>query len=191
MNTTLPVDVNFDDVTLNIRNKGDFRVALDVIVALNDPNLSDVERAIASLFIFYDNIASSPEEIDLRAPYIQDALNFMCLFIAGGKEDNKKTSPKLMDWEQDFDLIVPPINTILGRDVRGMDYLHWWTFLSAFMSIRESTFAEVIAIRRKKIKGAKLTTEERAFARENAELIQLETKATAEEEEEIRAIMGW
>lgn len=191
MNTTLPVDVTFDDVTLNIRNRGDFRVALDVIVALNDPNLSDVERAVATLFIFYDNIASSPEEIDLRAPYIQDALNFMSLFIAGGKEDTKKSSPKLMDWEQDFDLIVPPINMIIGQDVRGVEYLHWWTFLSAFMSIRESTFAEVISIRRKKAKGVSLTKEERSFARENADLIRIETKATTEEEEVIKEILGW
>jgi len=182
MNTTLPISINVDDVTLVVREKGDFRVALDVIVALEDPNLSDVERLITTLFIFYENF-ESPYDIELSAPYIQKAVDFMYNFIAGGKDDEKSQSLKLMDWEQDFDIIVPPINAIIGQDIRGMENLHWWTFLSAYMNIRESTFADVISIRKKIKKGKKLDKEEEEFRRENPNMVNLKTKLSDIEKE--------
>ena len=50
-----------------------------------------------------------------------------------------------MDWDQDAPLIVPAINKVLGGEVRAMPYLHWWTFVGAYMEIGEGVFSSVLA----------------------------------------------
>ena len=60
----------------------------------------------------------------------------------------KKSSARLIDWQQDFDLMVAPINHILGFECRAAEYLHWRTFLSAYLEIPpEIVFPPVIRIR--------------------------------------------
>lgn len=87
-----------------------------------------------------------------------------------------------MDWEQDFQLIVSPVNHVLGFECREAEYLHWWTFLGAYYDIGDCLFAQVVGIRKKKAKGVKLDKSDQAFARENADLVNLKVKATATEE---------
>ena len=90
-----------------------------------------------------------------------------------------------MDWEQDAPLIVPAVNKVLGGEIRSMPYLHWWTFLGAYMSIGESLFSEVISIRRKKAKGKKLEKHEQEFYRDNKSLVNMKQRYSEEEQAEI------
>ena len=48
-----------------------------------------------------------------------------------------------------------------------MQYLHWWTFLGAYMEIGESLFSQILSVRMKKAKGKKLEDWEREFYKEN------------------------
>lgn len=155
----------------------DFRAALDICAALSDPELDDRERAIAALLILY------PELRDMPPEHYEEALRQMVWFLNGGEEE-KPNRPKrrLMDWEQDFPLIVGPVNRVLGADCRGMAELHWWTFLSAYMEIGDCTFAQVVGIRSKRLRGEKLSREERRFYRENQDLVELKTRYTADED---------
>jgi hypothetical protein len=85
-----------------------------------------------------------------------------------------------MDWEQDFPLIVSPVNRSLGFEVRGVEYLHWWTFLAAYREIGDCTFAQVVSIRKKKMAGKKLDRAEAQFYADNREIVdlrRLETQA--------------
>ena len=100
----------------------------------------------------------------------------------------KKSSARLIDWQQDFDLMVAPINHILGFECRAAEYLHWRTFLSAYLEIPpESVFARVLRIREKLRTGKKLEKYERTWYNKNRDLVHLRPKFSKAEEELIEA----
>ena len=68
-------------------------------------------------------------------------------------------------------LYLHPINKIIGSDVRGLKYLHWCTFLSAFVKIGECTFSTFVAIRDKLNRGVKLDKSEERIYKENRDRI--------------------
>lgn len=49
----------------------------------------------------------------------------------GMEKEPAGRSPKLVDWKQDFQHIAAPVNWVLGQEVWAVEYMHWWTFLSA------------------------------------------------------------
>ena len=84
--------------------------------------------------------------------------------------------------------MIAPINHILGFECRAVDYLHWRTFLSAYLEIPpESVFARVLRIREKLRTGKKLEKNERTWYNKNRELVHLKTKFSKAEEELIEA----
>lgn len=87
-----------------------------------------------------------------------------------------------MDWQQDFPLIVAPVNKVLGEEVRAMRYLHWWTWNTAYTEIGDCMFAQVVNIRRKKSKGEKLDKSEQEFYRKNRHLIDFQKQYTEQDE---------
>ena len=95
----------------------------------------------------------------------------------------KKEGPKLMDWEQDFSIIIPAINRVAGMEVRELPALHWWTFLGYYQEIGgDCTFAQVVSIRDKLQRGKPLDKAEREYYRRNREMVDLQTKRTTQEE---------
>lgn len=159
MNYELPTTVTVNEKEYKIRS--DYRAVLDMITALNDPELDDREKAIVCLEIFYVDI---PEDL-------QTALKECFKFINFGKEEEPKSVPKVVDWEQDFDMIIAPINRVAGREIRMDKYLHWWTFLGYYNEIGDCLFAQVVGIRDKKARHKKLNDAEKEFARRNADII--------------------
>ena len=97
---------------------------------------------------------------------------------------------KLMDWGQDFRYIVAPINRVLGKEVRELEYLHWWTFISAYYEIGDCFFAQIVRIRNLKAKGKPLDKTDQQLYRENRELVDLKTNFTAAEDAVINAWLG-
>ena len=182
MNWGLPVSVEIGGVSYEIRT--DFRVILDIFVMLSDPDLSGTDRAEGILQMFY----VSPE--DIPPQHLQEAVDRFTWFQNGGKEQDKKKSPKLVDWEQDYPLILPPINRIFGRDIRGIPYdaetntggVHWWTFLGAYNNLGDCTFAQVVRIRDKKARGKTLEKDELDWYRRNSDLVNIQNKLSQEEE---------
>ena len=87
-----------------------------------------------------------------------------------------------MDWEQDFQYIVAPINRVVGCEVRAVDYLHWWTFISAYYEIGDCLFAQIVRIRQLKSKGKKLDKADQEFYRENRRLVDIKIKYTEADE---------
>lgn len=183
----LPVSVEIDGAQHAIRT--DFRVILEIIQMLSDTDLSDADKAEGILQIFYLH----PEEIrDEKAAVIQ------CFrFIDGGHSDRpQKKSPRLVDWEQDYEYIIAPVNRVLGYEARGIVYnretneggVHWWTFLSAYMEIGgDCTFAQIVAIRDKRARGKNLEKWEREWFRRNVDIVELHTKYTESENDLIKA----
>ena len=177
MNYSLPYSVNIDGEELQIRNKCDFRVVLDVIEALNDEDLTEQEKIQCALYIFYG------EELTKISNY-EEAVKQMLIIVNGGEEETEQTEkPRLMDWKHDFPILVAPINRVLNFEIRSVDYLHWWTLLSAYYEIGECTFQNVVSIRSKRMKGKKLEKWEEEFYRENRKMIDLPQKLTKEEQD--------
>lgn len=188
---SFPTSLNIGGVEYEIRT--DYRVILDLLMALNDPELSDSDNKMSAymqsrvileiMFPDWDNI---PKE------YIQEALDKVAEFIDMGIGDDSK-KPKTMDWEQDAPIIIPAINKVLNKEIRAEKYMHWWTFLGAYMEIGEGLFSNVIHIRQKKAKGKKLEKWEQEFYKENKSLIdfQHKEKRSNEEKEMLRDYFGY
>ena len=173
----LPIAVEIDGKEYAITNKCDYRMALDVICALNDNELDDEQKLRTALYVFYEDISECTD--------IEKAIKEMYKIIAYGEEDDgqSENKPRLMDWEHDFNMLVAPINRVLGYEIRSVDYLHWYTFLSGYMEIGECQFNTVVSIRSKRAKGKKLDKWEEEYLREHRKMVELPRKLTAEEEE--------
>ena len=103
-----------------------------------------------------------------------------------GKPDKKP----IMNWNKDFPMLVAPINRVVGYDIRSVDYMHWWTFVSAYMEIGECTFQTVVGIRNKKQRGKKLEKWEEEFYNENRSKVDLGVDFSNEEEKFLKDLLG-
>lgn len=176
---TLPTTVSFGDETHEIRY--DFRVILEIITMLSDKELDGADKTEALLDMFYLN----PDEIT----DVQGAVNACFEFIENTKRKKTK-SPRLMDWEQDFEYIIAPVNRVLGFESRSVEYdaekntggVHWWTFLSAYMEIGgDCLFSQIVSIREKQARRKKLEKYERDWLRRNGDLVRLRADYTSAE----------
>ena len=173
----LPVSVEIDGKTHAIRNRCDYRVVLDVISALNDEELTQEQRIQCSLIIFYEKI-SDIENIEAAMKEMFKVINL------GEEQHEEERKPKLMDWEHDFNHIAPPINRVLGYSVRDENnYTHFYDFIGAYQEIGECSWANIVSVRSKRMKGKPLDKWEREFYNENRKLIDLPHKLTDEEQE--------
>ncbi len=179
MSWDLPVSVVADDKEYPIRNKCDFRVILDVLEALNDEGLPPERRIECALFIFYEDLTDARDVETL----VREMLRIINYGEKESEAEREREQPRLMDWSHDFKQIAPPTSRILGYDVRTPGkYTHWWSFLGAYMEIGECTFANIISIRNKRMKGKKLEKWEEEFLRDNRKLVELPRALSAEEE---------
>lgn len=173
------VEINGKECEFN----SDFRDIIDIMNILDDPDLLEVERIEVALKYFY--------KTDDYLGDIKQAVTEMLDFISPDSVNESSESKKpLYSWEQDFNIIIAPINKTLGYDVRGKDYLHWWTFLSAFMEIGECTFSTYVGIRDKLNRGKKLEKHEERIYRDHKKEIQLRKKVDSTTQAMLDEIMG-
>lgn len=186
-----PTSLNIGGTDYEIRT--DYRAVLDLITALNDNDLQDEDERITSyvkcrviLEIMF------PRCDDIPTEHIQEALDKVSDFIDMGISDDRK-KPKTMDWEQDAPIIIPAINKVLNREIRAEKYMHWWTFLGAYMEIGEGLFSSIVNIRQKKAKGKKLEKWEQDFYKENKSLIDFQKKSarSSAEKDMLRDYFGY
>lgn len=177
-----PTSLNIGGVNYEIRT--DYRAVLDLLTALADPDLTDDDENVAAymqtrviLEIMFPDCDNIPAE------HIQEALEKASEFIDMGISDDRK-KPKTMDWEQDAPILIPAINKVLNCEIRAQKYIHWWTFMGAYMEIGESLFSNVVHIRQKKAKGKKLESWEQDFYKENKSLIDFQQKKKRSDEEQ-------
>lgn len=186
-----PTSLNVGGVDYEIRT--DYRVVLDLFTALSDPDLTDDdERMTAYMQSKVIMEIMFPDCDNIPMEHWQEALDKVSEFIDMGiTEDRKK--PKTMDWEQDAPILIPAINKVLNREIRAEKYMHWWTFLGAYMEIGESLFGNVVHIRQKKASGKKLEKWEQDFYKENKSLIDFKQKnqRSKEEKEALRDYFGY
>ena len=183
----LPYSIELNGELYDIRT--DFRVILDILQAMSDPELTEQEKNVVMLQILYCDPNDIPEEC------LEEALLKGKEFIDSGISEEEHTSRiKLMDWEQDSPIIAPAINKNIGKDIRSLKYMHWWTFMGAYLEIYEGLFHQVLMIRQKKAKNQKLEKWEAEFYRNNKTLIDLKNNSrerSQEEKDALREVLGY
>ena len=164
----LPTKVIVDDLEFNIRERGDFRMVLDCFKALQDEELSEDYRVLASLLIFYNEL-NDPYDLQEYESQLNDLVKEMYKFINGGEESSPgaERDVSLVDWEQDSQIVCAAINNVANKEIRSLEYLHWWTFLGYYMSIGQSVLSTVVSIRDKIAHHKKLEDWEKEFKLKN------------------------
>jgi len=165
MNYELPTSVELDGKKYRIRS--DYRAVLDICAALTDPDLDNAGKAEVVITVFYED--------KVPARLYREAIEACFRFISLGRDEKPKNAPKLMDWEQDFQFIVAPVNRVIGAEIRALAYLHWWTFIGAYLEIGDCTFAQIVRIRELKAKGKRLDKTDREWYREHRDIVDIKT----------------
>lgn len=164
----------------------DFRNILRIFEAFQDPELTQEEKWIVSIWrMFWDFC-----EIDDIFEAAQDGFNLeeaikqIFWFISAGQPEKQVLEKPTYNWKQDEQMIFSAVNKVAGRETRELEYLHWWTFLGYFNEVGEGTFSFIVGIRHKLNKGKKLEKHEKEFLAQNKELVKLEKPKTREEQEQ-------
>lgn len=174
MSWGLPESVEVQGVAYPIRT--DYRCILDILTDLSDPEADGQSRALAVLIGLFPGFDDMPPE------HYEDAVNEGIRFINCDSGDAPQKAPRLVDWEQDYSLIIAPINRVVGREVRAAEYMHWWTFLAAYQEIGDCTFAQVVRVRDRLARGKKLDKSDQEWYRKNRRLVDFKRKYTNEDE---------
>ena len=169
----LPRSLTVNGVEYAIRT--DFRDVLKIVCAFNDPELEPEEKIYICLFILYEDFDS------LSQSDYEQAFKAALSFIDFGMKDDKK-SPRVMDWEQDENIMFPALNKVAGFETRTAEYIHWWTFMGYYMEISEGVFSTILSMRMKKSKHKKLEKWEQDYWNSNKSICVLKPKLTAEEQ---------
>lgn len=182
----LLTSIQTSQASFDIRNKGDFRMVLDCFKAMNDPELSEIERMLVTLIIFYEDfndISDIPRDKETLTTLQKGMMDF---FNANDTEMSKSNTGgyTLIDWEKDSNLICSAINNVAKQEVRALDYLHWWTFLSYYSAIGECPLATIISIRYKIARGEKLDTAEKKFRNNNPEYFSIDLRSKEQKDAE-------
>ena len=102
INTNLPYFLSVDGEKKAINC--DFRDIIVICIAFNDPNLKQAEKTQIMLNNLY--VDDWTDFLD-----IEEAVKQAIWFIDWGKEySEKENSPRIMDWEQDYNLIISAVN---------------------------------------------------------------------------------
>ena len=160
-----------------------WRAIVDILEACSDPDLDEYSKAEVILTIFYQE-PIPPEHWEEAVQKAND-------FIDHGYKQEKPFQKKMMDWQQDADIIIPAINQCAGCEIRLKPDIHWWTVLGWFMAIEKGVFSSVLYIRDKLAKGETLTKTEKEYYLANRSMIDLINADTPEEMGAKADLLAW
>lgn len=179
---TIPTSITIEGKKYKIRNNGDYRVILDCFRALGDIELTAQERLLAALIIFYEDFNAIDDiNNDIINSLVTEMYNF---FNCGSNTVGTQTNKKLIDWEQDEQLICSAVNNVCNKEIRLEPYIHWWTFMGYFTAVGESPISTIIHIRDKILSGKRLEKAEREYRSNNPQYFVWNNKTIEDSEAE-------
>jgi hypothetical protein len=185
----LPTSVDIGGVEYSIRNDGDYRTILDIFTILEDTEIEKSERIMTALIVFYEDV-NTVEDIS-HIPDMEEAVIKMYDFFSAGRKEGKSTNYKLIDWKEDSAIIVSAMNDVVGREIRTENYMHWWTFISYYMAIGESTLSTVVSIRDKMMRGEPLEKWEKKYRSNNPQYFKWNSQTVEQKEAEDWVLQQW
>lgn len=182
---SLPVSIEIDGKEYPITMRGHYEMVLDCFACLTDEEIPEKLRAIDCLKIFYEDINSDLDVLKKFGENTEEAIRKMYDFFNCNQLDvGVKTNLKLIDWEQDAQLVCAAVNSVAQTEIRSEPYLHWWTFMGYYMSIGDSVLATVIGLRSKKARGKKLEKNEREYIMNNPQYFTTKEQLQQQKEDE-------
>lgn len=155
-------------------------MVMDVFSVLEDTELDRKERIISALIIFYSDF-NDMDDVLREDANLEQLTKEMYEFFEGDRLPSKKQQQrKLVDWEKDSAMICSAINHVAGKEIRSESYIHWWTFLSYYMSVGECVLSTVVSIRDKTMRGKKLEKWETEYRNENPQYFNWKHKTVDE-----------
>lgn len=126
----VPESVEIDRTEYKIRT--DFRVSILFEMMMQDEELSNEEKLLKALELYYPIIPDNVEE----------AIEKIKWFYRCGKDivksnNNKGESVKIYDYEYDDDYIYSAFLSQYNIDLQDIRHLHWWKFKAMFKSLNE------------------------------------------------------
>ena len=188
----IPTTITVNDREYPIRCNGDYRMVLDCFSCLNDTSLTEQERGLACLIIFYEDFNDVEDLAQLDGDTLSELTQKMYKFFECEENPVHTTRFKLLDWEQDSQLIASAVNKVAQTEIRSVEYMHWWTFMGYFSEVGESVLSLVVGIRNKIKREQKLEKYEKEFKKNNPHYFIWNSQTTEEqtEEELIKSIFG-
>lgn len=189
----LPTELEVDGEMYPIDS--DFRTILTIIDCYSDSDLSDdeSERIQIQSAVCLNNLYGSRDKNGKWVPNIpknaEKAIEKAIWFIDGGDQQRLEKSKKgaVIDWDQDQYLIFPAVNQVIGKEIREIEYVHWWTFLGYMSSVSpDCLFSQVMSLRNKKARGKLKDKWEKELYREFKHLVDIRPRTTTAEEKEIQ-----
>ena len=176
----LPGALVIDGVKYKINT--DYRVALKIMLAYEDPELTIREKQMITLELLYKQI---PEN---KISALTEAIKFLdCGETSDGGGEAAAT--RVYSFNKDAKYIYSAIKQTHGVDLLDLDYLHWWKFCYMFSDLSEDCFfTKLIYYRNQRARG-KLTKEEREYCNRISNILDLPIVHTAQEQSEINEFM--
>ncbi|MDE7323139.1 MAG: bacteriophage Gp15 family protein [Lachnospiraceae bacterium] len=164
----------------------DYRNALQVFEAFQDPELTQEEKWIVAIYLLFEDFSCADDVLQAAQDGfdIGEAVKQISWFISAEQPEKEVLELPTYNWKQDEQMIFSAVNKVAGKETRELEYLHWWTFLGYFNEVGEGTFSFIVGIRHKLNKGKKLEKHEKEFLSHNKELVQLKKPKTKEEQEQ-------
>lgn len=167
----------------------DYRNVLQVFDAFQDPELTQEEKWIVAVYLLFQEFSCDDDALQAAQDGFElaEAMKQISWFLSAGQPEKQTLEQPIYNWTQDEQMIFSAVNKVAGKEIRELDYLHWWTFLGYFNEVGEGTFSFVTGIRHKLNKGQKLEKHEKEFLSRNKEIVKLQKPKTMEEQEQENA----
>lgn len=183
-----------------------FRIGIQIFQALNDNELSEMERMYKTYdLLFLDEDEETGESIPFKdengenipLPDIQTAQDGIQWFLSGWYTDNpvkgKEEERRDMDYDVDQWRIYSAFLTQFGINLNTAD-MHFWVFMGLLSTLEECAFTRIIDIRTKKI-DPEMKPSDRKALKEVKERYAIETvqdvHMSAQEQAEYDAFMKY
>lgn len=161
----------------------DYRVALACFEAINDEDITDIERPYALIGLLF---GEETEIYDIEA-----AMRIIKQYLQCGKEDNENNETiKDLDFEYDKDLINASFMADYQIDLEETK-MHWWKFCSLISGLTDkSILNRVRDIRNLDISDIKDTRTRQQIIKQK-QRVAIPIKHTKQEEKEIEEFEAW
>lgn len=123
----------------------DFRTSILFCLLMQDTELTEEEKILQGLQLYYPVIPSNIEEAYEKILYFYSRGNDIedNKKVKQGKRIFKRNNNRAYDFEIDADLIFSAFMTQYNINL-NRDNLHWWEFMSLFNSLKDDT--EIVKI---------------------------------------------
>ena len=178
----LPSSVKIDSTEYEINS--DFRTSVLFSLLMEDDNLSEEEKVLQALNLYYPVVPDNSEE----------AIEQIKWFYSCGKLDNpignkkaKANSKKVFDFEVDANYIYSAFMSQYRIDLQDIEELHWWKFKALLEGLKEdNTLSKIIEYRSVDLSKIK-DKEQRKFYKD----MQKQYSLKKENEEDLKLLEEW